>query len=57
MPKGYNLRCSAGKTARIWLQGKGGALRPGQAFDFLPIKEGETEHSPAGYCIIAPGAD
>ena len=46
MPKGFNLRCAAGKTARV---GKGGALRPGQAFVFLPITEGETEDSPAGY--------
>jgi len=49
MPKGFNLRCAAGKTARVWLQGKGGVLRPGQAFVFPPIKEGEAEHSPAGY--------
>ena len=26
MPKGFNLRCAAGKTARVWLQGKGGGL-------------------------------
>jgi len=49
MPKGFNLRCAAGKTARVWLQGKGGALRPGQAFVLLPITKGETEDSPAGY--------
>jgi len=49
MPKGFNLRCAAGKTARVWLQGKGGALRPGQAFVLLPIQPGETEKSPAGY--------
>src|SRR5262245_37781661 len=48
MPKGFNLRCAAGKTA-LWLQGKGAALRPGQAFVLLPIAEGETEDSPAGY--------
>jgi hypothetical protein len=23
MPKGFNLRCAAGETARVWLQGKG----------------------------------
>jgi hypothetical protein len=23
MPKGFNLRCAAGKTARVWEQGKG----------------------------------
>src|SRR5262245_44888511 len=46
------IRCAldiAGKTARVWMQGKGGALRPGQAFVLLPITEGETEDSPAGY--------
>ena len=31
MPKGFNLRCAAGKTARVWLQGKGGPLTTGQA--------------------------
>ena len=49
MPKGFNLQCYAGKTARVWLQGKGGALTPGTAFVLLPIKERETEESPAGY--------
>ena len=49
MPKGFNLRCGAGKTACVRLQGKGGALTPGNAFVLLPIKERETEESPAGY--------
>jgi hypothetical protein len=49
MPKGFDLRCGAGKTARVWLQGKGGALKPGQAFVLLPGKEGEDESAPAGY--------
>jgi hypothetical protein len=49
MPKGFNLRCGIGKTARAWLQGKGGALTPGNTFVLLPIKERETEESPAGY--------
>ena len=49
MPKGFNLRCKAGKTARVWLQGNGGALTPGQAAVLLPIKEGETDQSPAAY--------
>ena len=49
MPKGFNLRCAAGKTARIWLQGKGGALKPGQALVLLPITEGETDESSAAY--------
>jgi hypothetical protein len=38
MPKGFNLRCAAGKTARVWLQGKGGGLAPGQALVLLPVK-------------------
>jgi hypothetical protein len=28
MPKGFDLRCAAGKTARVWQQGKGGGLKP-----------------------------
>lgn len=47
--KGFDLRCAAGKTARVWLQGKGGALKPGQAAVLLPLKEGETDESPAAY--------
>jgi hypothetical protein len=31
MRKGFDLKCGAGKTARVWLQGKGGGLTPGQA--------------------------
>jgi hypothetical protein len=49
MPKGFHLRCAAGKTARVWLQGKGGGLKPGQAAVLLPPKEGETAESPAAY--------
>ena len=49
MPKGFNLRCAAGKTARIWLQGKGGALVQGQALVLLPIRPGETDQSPVAY--------
>jgi hypothetical protein len=52
LPKGFDLRCGAGKTARVWLQGKGGGLRPGQAFVLLPPKEGEGDSAPAGY--VAP---
>jgi hypothetical protein len=52
VPKGFNLRCAAGKTARVWLQGKGGGLMPGQTLVLLPVKEGETDTSPAAY--IAP---
>jgi hypothetical protein len=52
MPKGFDLRCGAGKTARVWVQGKGGALKPGQAMVLLPLREGEDENSLAGY--LAP---
>jgi hypothetical protein len=49
MAKGFDLRCAAGKTARLWLQGKGGALMPGQAFVLLPPKESARENAAAGY--------
>ena len=49
MPKGFNLRCAAGKTARVWLQGNGGGLAPGQALVLLPVKEEETDESPVAY--------
>jgi hypothetical protein len=49
MPKGFDLRCGAGKTARVWLQGKGGGIKPGQAMVLLPKKERETDSSPAAY--------
>jgi len=52
MPKGFDLRCAAGQTVRVWLQGKGGALKPGQGFVMLPPKGEEDENSPAGY--LAP---
>jgi len=52
MPKGFDLRCAAGKLERVWLQGKGGGLKPGQAAVLLPLKEGETAESPAAY--VAP---
>jgi hypothetical protein len=52
MPKGFHLRCAAGKTAPVWLQGKGGGLKPAQAAVLLPPKEGETAESPAAY--LAP---
>jgi len=52
MPKGFDLRFTTGKTARVWLQGKGGGLKPGQAAVLLPPKEGETADSPGAY--IAP---
>jgi hypothetical protein len=47
--KGFNLRCAAGKTARVWQQGKGGTLIPGVALVLFPVQEGETENSQAGY--------
>jgi hypothetical protein len=43
MPKGFDLRCGPGKTARVWVQGKGSALKPGQAMVLLPLREGEDE--------------
>ena len=49
MPKGFNLRWAAGKTARVWLQGQGGGLAPGQALVLLPVKDGETDASPVAY--------
>jgi hypothetical protein len=52
MPKGFLLRCGAGKTAHVWMQGRGGALTPGRAMVLLPPKKGETKDSPAAY--IAP---
>jgi hypothetical protein len=52
MPKGFDLRCGAGKTARVWVQGKGGALKLGQALVLVPRKEDEGEGAAAGY--IAP---
>ena len=52
MPKGFQIRCGAGKTAQVWLQGKGGGLTPGKAIVLLPPREGETADSPAAY--VAP---
>jgi hypothetical protein len=52
MPKGFDLRCSAGKTARVWVQRKGGGLNPGQTMVLLPLREEEDENSLAGY--LAP---
>jgi hypothetical protein len=49
MPKGFDLRCAAGKTARVWKQGKGGGLKPGQAFVLLPKKMEEGADAAAGY--------
>ena len=49
MPKGLNLKRAAGKTARVWLQGKSGGLAPWQALVLLPVKETETDESPAAY--------
>jgi hypothetical protein len=49
MPKGFDLRCAAGKTARVWLQGTGGGVKPGYAVVVLPPKEGEIGDSPVAY--------
>ena len=43
MPKGFDLECAAGETARVWLQGKGGGLKPGQAMILLPPKQGRQK--------------
>lgn len=53
MPKGFLLRCAAGKTAHVWQQGKGGALTPGRAMVLLPPKKGETKDSPVAYIAAA----
>jgi hypothetical protein len=48
-----DLICGAGRgRPRVWLQVKGGGLKPGQAPVLLPLKDGETSESPAAY--IAP---
>ena len=49
---GFDLQCGAGKTARVWLQGKGGGLKADQAMVLLPPKKGEAEDAPAA--DIAP---
>jgi hypothetical protein len=49
MPKRFDLKCGAGKTAPAWLQGKGGGLTPGQALVLLPPKANEDQNSPAAY--------
>ena len=46
------MRCGAGKTARVGLQGKVGGLKQGEAAVLLPVREGETGNSPAAY--VAP---
>ena len=37
----------AGKTARVWLQGKGGGLTLGRALVLLPPRANEDQNSPA----------
>jgi hypothetical protein len=49
MPKGFDLKCGAGKTARVLLQGKGSSLTPGRALVLLPPKANEDQNSPAAY--------
>jgi hypothetical protein len=50
LPCRRDLICVARREDRhVWLQGKGGALKPGQGFVLLPPREGEDENSPAGY--------
>jgi hypothetical protein len=48
MPKGFDLQCAAGKSARVWQQGKGGQLAPGQAMVLLPAKELDPAKQVAG---------
>jgi hypothetical protein len=48
-PKGFDLRCAAGKTAHVWQQGEGGGLKPGQTFVLLPKKENEGPNAAARY--------
>ena len=43
MPKGFDLRCAAGKTAHVWQQGKGGGLKPGQAFVLFQRRRGRAQ--------------
>ena len=44
MPKGFDLWCSAGKTGRVWLQGDGGSIKPGEALVLLlPQSKGPAE--------------
>jgi hypothetical protein len=52
MQNGFDLRCAAGKTARVWLQGTGGKLMAGQAMVLLPSKIGESETAPTAH--LAP---
>ena len=54
------MSSSTGKTARVWLQGKGGGLAPGQTLVLLPVKKGETDELPVARRLsraAAPGAD
>ena len=51
MPKGFDLRCGQGRPRGCGCRERW-ALKPGRAFALLPLTEGETERSPAGF--IAP---
>jgi hypothetical protein len=45
--KGFDPQCAARKTARVWLEGKGGSLKTGQAWTCdLPCDE---PHSHANF--------
>jgi hypothetical protein len=46
VPKGFDLWCSAGKTARVWLQGDGGSIKPGEALILLPPQSNRSAESP-----------
>jgi hypothetical protein len=47
--KGFDLWCSAGKTASVWLQGNGGSIKPGEALVLLPPQSKETPESLVAY--------
>jgi hypothetical protein len=51
VPKGFDLRCSAGKTASVWLQGDGGSIKPGEALVLLPPPSNETAESLVAYMV------
>jgi hypothetical protein len=52
VPKGFDLRCGAGKTARVWLQGDSGSIKPGEAVVLLPPQPNDIAERPVAY--VAP---
>jgi len=57
--KGFSLQCAAGKTERVWLQGKGGGPKQRQAVVLLPSWHSNMRralriaHSFSRFCSIA----